>query len=82
MTPNTLPNKVAAEINKMADYIRKNSPVKFGELMMYMSMRPSTLHQYKKVLLDLCEDIRFEHGLFIAEMHHRMPDGKLVPAEK
>lgn len=75
-------NAVAASVNELATYIRKEGPVTFGQLCMKMHVAPSTLYGWKKILLDMCPDIRYSHGKFDVERHHRMPDGALVPARK
>jgi len=71
-----------ASVNELATYIRKKAPVKFGKVCVDMHLAPSTLYGYTKILLDMCQDIRYENGVFTVEKHHRMPDGKLVPMEK
>lgn len=75
-------NRIMATINELAKFIRKNTPVKFGELAVEMHIAPSTLYGYIKILLDKTDDITYERGVFRVERHHRMPDGKLVPLEK
>jgi len=82
METNKINNNVAALVNELAAYIRKNGPVKFGELCVKMHIAPSTMYGYIRLLKDMCMDITYSHGVFDCERHHRMPDGKLVPAEK
>jgi len=82
METNKLNNNVAAMLNELAVYIRKNTPVKFGELCVKMHIAPSTMYGYIRLLKDMCTDISYSRGVFYAEMHHRMPDGKEVPVEK
>jgi hypothetical protein len=75
-------NRIAATINELAEYIRQHAPIKFGELCMVKKIAPSTLYGYIGILLDTHKDIIYEHRTFTVELHHRMPDGKLVPAKK
>jgi len=64
-------NAVAASVNELADYIRKNAPIKFGEVAMKMHVAPSTLQGWKRILLDTCLDIKFSHGVFTVEREVR-----------
>lgn len=75
-------NRIMATVNELADFIRKNAPIKFGVVCAKKHIAPSTLYNYTRILLDMCSDIRYEGGTFYVEKHHRMPDGKLVPVEK
>jgi len=70
-----------ATINELAAFIRKNAPVKFGVVCTKKHIAPSTLYGYVKIMLDVCDDIHYDNGLFTVEKHHRLPDGKLVPLE-
>ena len=58
-------NAVAASINELAAFIRKEAPVSFGQVALKMHVAPSTLQGWKRVLLDTCEDIKYSHGTFI-----------------
>jgi len=60
-------NAVAASINELSTYIRKEGPVKFGQVCVKMHIAPSTLYGWKKILLDMCPDIKYSHGLFTVE---------------
>jgi hypothetical protein len=71
-------NDIMASVTELADYIRKKGSVKFGRVCVDMHIAPSTLHGWKKVLLDTHEDIKYNHGVFMVERHHRIPDGKLI----
>jgi len=75
-------NRVMSTINELADFIRKNAPVRFGKVAVTKHIAPSTLYGYIKILLDLHDDITYQRGTFFVEKHHRMPNGKLVPQEK
>jgi len=69
-----------ATVSELASYIRANAPVKFGEVCTKKHIAPSTLYGYSKIMLDVCNDITYENGVFHVkkEKHHRMPDGALV----
>jgi hypothetical protein len=57
-------NAIGATVNELAAFIRENAPIKFGEVCLKKKIAPSTLHGYVRVMLDVCEDIHFSHGLF------------------
>lgn len=57
-------NQVMSTVNELAEYIREYAPVKFGKLVVEKKIAPSTLYGYVRVMLDLCEDIQFEQGIF------------------
>lgn len=57
-------NRIAATINELAEYIRLHAPVKFGAVCIAKKIAPSTLHGYIRVMLDVTDDIIFEHGTF------------------
>jgi len=75
-------NRIMATVNELADFIRKNAPIRFGVVAAKKKIAPSTLYGYVKIMLDNCGDIRYEHGVFTIELHHRMPNGKEVPLER
>lgn len=72
-------NKIMATVNELAEFIRKNAPIRFGKVAAAKKIAPSTLYGYVKVMLDNTTDIIYEHGVFDVQRHHRMPDGVLVP---
>jgi len=82
METNKINNNIAALLNELADYIRRNTPVRFGQLCLKMHVAPSTMYGYVRLLLDMYTDITYSRGVFYAPMHHRMPDGKEVPPER
>ena len=57
-------NAIAASINELAQFIRENAPIKFGQVCLKKHIAPSTLYGWKKILLDVCTDIEYEHGIF------------------
>jgi hypothetical protein len=57
-------NSIVATVNELATFIRANAPIKFGKVAIAKKVAPSTLYGYVKIMLDLCEDIQFEHGVF------------------
>jgi hypothetical protein len=60
-------NAVGASINELAQFIRENKAVTFGELCLKMHISPSTLYGWKRILIDTCPDIHYSHGKFTAE---------------
>jgi len=70
-------NAIAASVNELAQFIRENSPIKFGEVCLRKHVAPSTLYGWKKILLDVCPDIHYSHGTFYLERHHDIASGKL-----
>lgn len=60
-------NAIAASITELATYIRKEGPVNFGQVCVKMHIAPSTLYGWKKILLDMCPDIKYSHGVFKVE---------------
>jgi len=57
-------NAIMATVNELADFIRKNAPVRFGKVASSLHIAPSTLYGYMKIMGDLCEDISYSHGVF------------------
>lgn len=57
-------NAIGATVNELAEYIRANAPIRFGEICLKKKIAPSTLHGYVRVLLDVTKDIHYSHGLF------------------
>jgi hypothetical protein len=53
-----------ATVNELAIFIRENAPVKFGQVAAQKKIAPSTLYGYIRIMLDICDDIEFEHGVF------------------
>ena len=58
-------NNVMATANELAEFIRKNAPVKFGQVCIKKQIAPSTLYNYMKILLSVYEDIHYANGEFI-----------------
>lgn len=75
-------NSIAATINELATFIRKNAPISFGQMCLQKHIAPSTLYGWKHVLLDVCPDIICKHGIFDVERHHDIPTGRLVRVER
>jgi len=77
-------NRIMAKYTEVADIIRKHGSIKFGELSVEAHLAPSTLHEYWRAMRDIFDDLSYSGGVFYAEeeVHHRMPNGKLVPLEK
>jgi len=82
MSSKRTPNTIMEKTNHLIAYVRKHAPVKFGKVCVDMHMAPSTLFNYIRIMTDVCDDITYEGGKFFVELHHRMPNGKLVPSEK
>lgn len=57
-------NAIAASVNELATFIRENAPIKFGAVCLKKHIAPSTLYGYVKILLDVCDDIHYDHGVF------------------
>jgi len=57
-------NAIMATVNELADFIRKNAPVRFGKVASSLHIAPSTLYGYMKIMGDLCEVISYSHGVF------------------
>lgn len=57
-------NSVMATANELSQFIRNNAPVKFGKVASSLHIAPSTLYGYTKVMLDMCNDITYAHGVF------------------
>jgi hypothetical protein len=60
-------NAIGASINELASFIRENAPIKFGTVCLKKHIAPSTLYGWKKLLLDVCTDIKYDHGVFKVE---------------
>jgi len=84
MTNSMFSNEIMAKYNRLAEIIRKHKRVGFGKLSVEAHMAPSTIHMYWKFMRELFPDLEYSHGEFFVkeERHHRMPNGKLVAAEK
>lgn len=82
METNKINNNVAALLNELTSFIRKNSPVKFGEACVKMHIAPSTMYGYIRLLKDMCTDISYSRGVFYVEKHLAEPETKEVPAAR
>jgi hypothetical protein len=56
--------KFTRNLNQMLRVIRKEKRISFADLCIRLDMAPSTLHQYKRVILDSTSDIEYKGGIF------------------
>jgi len=84
MTSRKYENTIMAKMTEIADIIRKAKKIPFGRVCVQAHIAPSTLYQWWRAVETEFLDITYERGVFMVkeEKHHRMPDSKLVPAEK
>ena len=58
--------KVSAISNKIAHIVRSRGTVSFGEMCIAADLTPSSLYNYKRVVLDLFNDITYDGEKFHA----------------
>jgi len=57
-------NRIMAKLNEIAEIIRKEGVISFGELCVKAHLAPSTLYQYWRSMRDLFSDLDYEAGHF------------------